>query len=219
MKKIVFLFTLLVFFTGCSIKSMNDYDINEIIDNTIKNENITANISHDGYKYYLPRGMKIIDKKDYNSKILSDGVYSYLYVDIIAYYHKTPLNYTANNELYLSKKIFYNEKEGYVEIDEIEKDYYFVKIQYNYAKIECFVEKDKLNNVIYNSIRILSSVSYNDSIIESLIGENILNYQEETFNLYESKRTEGDFLDYIEEYDIYDDSNDVKDEDILDAES
>ena len=203
MKKIMFLVTLLVFFTGCSIKSMNDYDINEIIDDAVKNENVKANVSYNGYKYYLPRGMKIVDKKDYNSKILSDGVYSYLYIDIISYYHKTPLNYTVNENLYLSKKILYDEKEGYIEIKEVKEDYYYVKIQYNYAKIECYVEMDKLNNIIYDSIRILSSVSYNDSIIDSLIGENVLNYQEETFTLYESQRTEGNFMDYIEDYDKY----------------
>ena len=219
MKKIIFLVTLLVFFTGCSIKSMSNYEINEIIDNALKNEEVTANVVFDGYKYYLPRGMKIVDKKEYNSKLLSDGNYSYLYVDIISYYHKTPLEYTVDNNLYLSKKISYNGKEGYIEVKTVDEDNYFLRMEYNYSKIESYVSKDNLNDVVYDSIRILSSVSYNDTIINSLIGDNILNYQEENFTLFESKREDGTFLDYIEEYDVYDDSDSVKDEDILDAEN
>lgn len=219
MKKIIFLVTLLVFFTGCSIKSMSNYEINEIIDNALKNEEVTANVVFDGYKYYLPRGMKIVDKKEYNSKLLSNGNYFYLYVDIISYYHKTPLEYTVDNNLYLSKKISYNGKEGYIEVKTVDEDNYFLKMEYNYSKIESYVSKDNLNDVVYDSIRILSSVSYNDTIINSLIGDNILNYQEENFTLFESKREDGTFLDYIEEYDVYDDSDSVKDEDILDAEN
>lgn len=219
MKKIIFLVTLLVFFTGCSIKSMSSYDINEIIDDALKNEEVTTNVVFDGYKYYLPRGIKIVDKKEYNSKLLSNGNYYYLYVDIISYYHKTPLEYTVDNNLYLSKKISYNGKEGYIEIKKNEEDNYFLKIEYNYSKIESYVSEDNLNDAVYDSIRILASVNYNDTIINSLIGDNILDYQEETFTLFESKREEGTFLDYIEEYDVYDDSNSVKDEDILDAES
>jgi len=217
MKKIVFLVTLLVFFTGCSIKSMSSYEINEIIDNALKNEDVTANVVSDGYKYYLPRGMKIIDKKEYNSKLLSDGNYYYLYVDIISYYHKTPLEYKVDSNLYLSKKISYNGKEGYVEIKKVEEGRCFFKIEYNYSKIEGYISEDNLNDAVYDSIRILSSVSYNDTIINSLIGDNILNYQEENFTLFESKREDGTFLDYIEEYDVYDDSDSIKDEDILDS--
>ncbi len=219
MKKIIFLITLLVFFTGCSIKNINSYDINDIIDDALAVEDSVTNVIFDGYKYYLPRGIKIIDKKDYNSKLLSSGNYYYLYVDVISYYHKAELNYSSDDNLYFSKRISYQGKEGYVEITESEDDNYFLKIVYNYAKIEAYVNSSFLNNAIYDSIRILSSVTYNDKVLSTIIGDNVLDYQEEEFSLFDSKREDGTFLDYIEEYDVYDDSNQIKDEDILDANS
>lgn len=219
MKKIIFLITLLVFFTGCSIKNINSYDINDIIDDALAVEDSVTNVIFDGYKYYLPRGIKIIDKKDYNSKLLSSGNYYYLYVDVISYYHKAELNYSSDDNLYFSKRISYQGKEGYVEITESEDDNYFLKIVYNYAKIEAYVNSSFLNNAVYDSIRILSSVIYNDKVLSTIIGDNVLDYQEEEFSLFDSKREDGTFLDYIEEYDVYDDSNQIKDEDILDANS
>lgn len=219
MKKIIFLITLLVFFTGCSIKNINSYDINDIIDDALAVEDSVTNVIFDGYKYYLPRGIKIVDKKDYNSKLLSSGNYYYLYVDVISYYHKAELNYSSDDNLYFSKRISYQGKEGYVEITESEDDNYFLKIVYNYAKIEAYVNSSFLNNAIYDSIRILSSVTYNDKVLSTIIGDNVLDYQEEEFSLFDSKREDGTFLDYIEEYDVYDDSNQIKDEDILDANS
>ena len=182
-------------------------------------EDSVTNVIFDGYKYYLPRGIKIIDKKDYNSKLLSSGNYYYLYVDVISYYHKAELNYSSDDNLYFSKRISYQGKEGYVEITESEDDNYFLKIVYNYAKIEAYVNSSFLNNAIYDSIRILSSVTYNDKVLSTIIGDNVLDYQEEEFSLFDSKREDGTFLDYIEEYDVYDDSNQIKDEDILDANS
>ena len=38
----------------------------------------------------------------------------------------------------------------------------------------------------------------------------------EAYNFFESKREEGTFLDYIEEYDVYKDDT-PKDEDVLDS--
>ena len=38
MKKILFLVTLLVLFTGCSIKDINKYDINDVIDDALSND-------------------------------------------------------------------------------------------------------------------------------------------------------------------------------------
>ncbi len=220
MKKIMFLVTLLVLFTGCSIKDINKYDINDVIDDALSNNINVTNVNFDGYKYYLPRGMKIVDKKDYNSKLLSNGNYYYLYVDVISYYYKSSLDYKVNNDIYFSKKISYDDKEGYIEIEKKDDDKYFLKIVYNYSKIEVYVDINSLNSAISDSIKLLSSVTYNDIVLATIIGENTLNYQEEQFSLFDSKREDGTFLDYIEEYDVYDEKdNELKDEDILDSES
>ena len=66
MKKIIFLFTLLILFTGCTVKNINDYEINEVINVSLSGYNYKPNTFYDGYKFYLPRGIKIVDKKDYN---------------------------------------------------------------------------------------------------------------------------------------------------------
>ena len=220
MKKIMFLVTLLVLFTGCSIKDINKYDINDVIDDALSNNINVTNVNFDGYKYYLPRGMKVVDKKDYNSKLLSNGNYYYLYVDVISYYYKSSLDYKVNNDIYFSKKISYDDKEGYIEIEKKDDDIYFLKIVYNYSKIEVYVDINSLNSAISDSIKLLSSVTYNDIVLATIIGENTLNYQEEQFSLFDSKREDGTFLDYIEEYDVYDEKdNELKDEDILDSES
>ncbi len=220
MKKIMFLVTLLVLFTGCSIKDINKYDINDVIDDALSNNINVTNVNFDGYKYYLPRGIKLVDKKDYNSKLLSNGNYYYLYVDVISYYYKSSLDYKVNNDIYFSKKISYDDKEGYIEIEKKDDDKYFLKIVYNYSKIEVYVDINSLNSAISDSIKLLSSVTYNDIVLATIIGENTLNYQEEQFSLFDSKREDGTFLDYIEEYDVYDEKdNELKDEDILDSES
>lgn len=218
MKKIMFLFTLLVFFTGCSIKNINDYDINAVIDDALSNTDFTANVIFEGYKYYLPRGIKLVDKNDFNSKLLSNGNYYYLYVDAVSYYHNADILYTPLDNLYFSKEISYRGKKGYVEISE-DNGMYYLEVVYNYAKVEACVKEDSLNEALYDSIKVLSSIEYNDTILSTTIGENILDYQEEEFDLFDSKRENGNFLDYIEEYDVYkDDSDDVKDEDLLESE-
>ena len=89
-----------------------------------------------------------------------------------------------------------------------------MKIEYNYSKIEGTISSENLNQGIYNSIKILGSVTYNDNIISSMVGENALTYEEEEFNLFESKREEGSYLDYIEEYDETE-NNKIKDDDFL----
>ena len=188
--------------------------------NALSNNINVTNVNFDGYKYYLPRGIKLVDKKDYNSKLLSNGNYYYLYVDVISYYYKSSLDYKVNNDIYFSKKISYDDKEGYIEIEKKDDDKYFLKIVYNYSKIEVYVDINSLNSAISDSIKLLSSVTYNDIVLATIIGENTLNYQEEQFSLFDSKREDGTFLDYIEEYDVYDEEdNELKDEDILDSES
>ena len=74
---------------------------------------------------------------------------------------------------------------------------------YNYAKIEVMVDKDMINETIANSLIILSSIKYNDDIINNLMGKNILNYREETFTIFDKEKNDSDFLEVIQEYDKY----------------
>ena len=60
---------------------------------------------------------------------------------------------------------------------------------------------------------ILSSMKYNDKVLSSTVGENILSYKEESYNIFKTKEKTSDFLDYVKEYDNYD--QEKKDEDNL----
>lgn len=217
MKKIILLFTLLVFFTGCSIKNINNSDISDIITDALNTTDDVTNVVAEGYKFYLPRGMKVVNKKSYNYQLLSNGMNYYLYVDLISYYHKTKVEYSTDTSAYFSKKISYDGKDGYVTIKSIDNGRYYLQIAYNYAKIEAYVDSNYLNSSIYDSIRILSSVTYNDTIVETLVGDSAKETDEEEFNLFDSKREDGSFLDWVEEYGTYNEDNTVKDEDFLDV--
>ena len=217
MKKLLVLLTLLILFTGCEVKDITNDDIDKIIEDTISIDAQRANKSFEGYKYYIPRGFSLEDKKGNNHVLLSNGDKYYLYIDIVSYFHKIPMEVTKDNELYFFRKISYNNIDGYIKVGTPKDDTYYIEIYFNYSRIEAFVKKENLESAVRNSIRILSSVTYNDVILDTLIGEKTIDYQEETYDAYKSKRENGNFLDYIEEYDVYEKEEKVKDEDILEA--
>lgn len=219
MKKFVLLLCLVVLLTGCDIKSIDNDNIDSIIDSILTKEIQLSNSYFDGYKYYLPRGLRLTGKKDYNAKLVSGRNTYYLFVDVIAYYNKVEKDFEPSDGYY-SKELNYNGKKGYIEITEID-DLYFVEIMYNYAKIETLVEERYLNSVIVNSCYILSSVQFNDKVIETLVGENALDYKETIFDIFGPHRDTDEFLQYEEDYqykgDIEEDT--TKDSDILETET
>lgn len=217
MKRIVMILSLIIFVTGCDIKSFNTDNIDTVIEDALVNEVKVTNTNGEGYKYYLPRGMSIRNKVDYNTEIVYKEDLYYLYVDVIAYYYQQDTNYQENDDLFYSRIITYNDKEGLVEIEQKENEYQ-VTMNYNYAKLEAKIKEENLEEGIVNMFYILSTLKFNDEVLNTLVGENILDYQEESLDIFESKRENGDFLDYIEEYNKYEEStsdNKGKDEDAL----
>ena len=215
MKKLVLILTLVILFKGCDVKKITDKDINDVIDKTLSEKVQGSNNNFKGYKYYIPRGFTLENKKGNNYVLLSDGEHYYLYVDIVSYFHKKEIDTTFDDNLYFSKKITYNDINGYVKISEPKNDIYFIEVVYNYSKIEAYVKSENLEDALKNSIKVLASIQYNDIILDTMIGEKTLSYEEEEYNFFESKREDGNFLDYIEEYDVYDKEDKVKDEDFL----
>ena len=57
---------------------------------------------------------------------------------------------------------------------------------------------------------ILSSIKYNDSLLKKEYDSRESNSKEETYSLFKDKQKEGNFLEYIKEYDKYD-GTDTKD--------
>jgi len=218
MKKIVLLLCLVILLTGCNVEQVKYDDIDSIIDSVLSKEIELSNSYFDGYKYYLPRGIRLASKKGYNSKLVSGKNTYYLFVDVIAYYNNVDLRFKASDS-YFSKKLNYNNKTGYIEITQ-QGEMYFLEIVYNYAKIEMVVEEKDLNNAIINSCYILSSIQFNDKVIETLIGENALDYKETIFDNFGPHGDSDNFLEYGEEYqykgDIEEELKD-SDSDVLDT--
>lgn len=215
-KRLILILPLILLVTACSISKININNYDEVINKVLKYNNTTrANKSFDGYKFYLPRGMMLLNKDDYNCIIRDkDNNKYYLYLDVVSYYHKVKSKYIKDDSSYYSKEINSKDKFGYLEINKVDNKY-FIEAMYNYAKIEVYVPKKSLNTAVLNISTILSSIDYNDKVLETLIGNNVLNYKEETFNIFKTKKKTTNFLNYVKEYD----KDSVKDKSDTDEEN
>ena len=214
MKKLVILLSMVMLFvTGCSVTRLDDTDIGKNMKTILSNKNSMYNVHYSGYKYYLPKGISFINKDDYNA-VLSDshGNKYYMFVDAISFYHKVENTYKVNSNSHYSKILNYNNKDGYIQIDEVKKKY-FVQYVYNYVKIEAYVDKNELTSCVNNMSYILRSVKFNRTILESLIGDNVLSYQEEEFNLFDDEKSNENVLEVVGDNDSKkktDDKNQIK---------
>jgi hypothetical protein len=212
MKKIILLILLTTLITGCVDIKNSSYE--QIINNAISNENINLqNESYNGYSYYLPRGLSIKENNGCNVVFKNDKYVLYMYVDLISYFNKVKESYVKNNNAYYSSAITNDDKFGYLEINLRTDKKYLVEIMYNYAKIEVIVDECDIKEVVSYAIAILSSISYNDTIIENMIGEDILNYNEVEFNIFETANNESNLI----EYDDADDDEIESDEELPDT--
>lgn len=210
MKKIILILALCLLLTGCTNISKSDEDklINEIIESKLD----LTNTYRTGYKYYLPPNLVAREVKGLNEKITSKSYKYYLYVDLVSYYNKIKEEYTLNEKSYLSKIINYQDKDGYLEVN-LQNDKYLIEIMYNYAKIELIVDIDYLKEGIVNSLVILSTIKYNDDIVENMLGDDILDFNEETLNIFEVRGRDSNYVEYVQEYDKYED--DIPDPDLI----
>lgn len=215
MKKVIVLLSIvLLLMTGCSIKKLDDKDFESNMNVLLLEKVSNSNVNFEGYKYYVPEGLKFVNKEEYNA-IFKDRFNNkyYLYVDVISYYHKIENTYKINQDAYYSKVIDYNDKTGYLEIIESGSKYY-VEFMFNYAKIEVLVDKDQLVNAMNNMCYVLRSIKFNDKVLESLVGDNVLSYTEENFTLFDKTPTRSDVLEVTagesEKYKV------AKDQEILD---
>lgn len=199
-KMIILLLIFAIMLTGCSIKTLDDNDLGSNVKYILSKKNNIYNVYFDGYKYYVPKGINFIEKEEYNALLRDkyDNKY-YLYVDAISYYNKTSIKYKVNNNCHYSKKIKENGKEGYLQIDEVNGKF-FVQYVYNFSKIESLVSKESLVDSVTNMSFILRSVKFNDTVLESLIGNNILSYKEENYSLFNKETSSETFLDVVEKY-------------------
>lgn len=207
LKKILIVVALLLLLTGCV--NVNDASFSKIIEEAINSHENIYNTYRKGYKFYLPKGMYISDNNNFNEIIKSKNEIYYLYVDVLSYINKRENTYQENSSAYYSLKF---SNKGYIEINVV-KSKYLVEIVYNYAKIEVMVDETALRPAIANAIIILSSIKFNDVLLSSSEAS-VLNYKEETVDIFKSHgKDNSNFLEYIE-YDEFDESS-IPDYDLI----
>ena len=214
MKRFI-LIAIVLLASGCTninknLTSKDDIDKNfNTLQATITDSNYEMyNNYRTGYKYYTPKGLYVRGGSEYN-EIINSRKYSYhLYVDVISFYNRVISKYEEDNKALYSKQINNKDKFGYVEVNELKNDRYLLEIMYNYAKIEVIVDKSDLEVAFANSMIILSSVKYNNDILTNLVAENVLTSKEIEFNIFETKKTESNFLEVEANNDYKEETND-----------
>ena len=218
MRKYICLTLLLLLLTGCSIKRIEEDSFDSIINTVLYNDTNLTNVSFEGFKFYLPRGTTVDLKKDYNLEIRDNNNNYYLYVDVISYHYKTKREHKIDNNLFYSSNLNYKDNFGYIDISKIE-DKYFLEVMYNYAKVEAYVNELDLYNTFSNICYILSTIDFNDNAISYKLSNQELESTTEEFDIFKSKKDDDNFLEYIEEFDKYENSSSTsKDEDIIETE-
>jgi hypothetical protein len=211
MKKIILLTILLISLTGCV--NINSTSIENLV-STIKQSKLSlTNEYRNGFTYYLPVNMNVLSS-DKANEVLTDGNYNYyLYADMISFYNKTSFDYKENKISYKSLNLKDDKASGYLEINQ-KNDKYLIEIMYNYAKIEVMVDKDKINEAISNSLIVISSIKFNEDIIENMLGKNVLSFSEEEFNIFETNSSTSNFLEIEKEFGTYE-GDDIPDYDLV----
>lgn len=214
MKKVILLILMAFLLTGCMNINKSSYD--EIINYALNNEKITfKNKTSQGYSYYLPKGISIQEENKNNVVLKNEKYIFYLYLDLISYYNKIKEEYHINKTAYYSSKIINGNQFGYLEINLKANNKYLIEIMYNYAKIEVIVDENDIKETLSYAMAILSSITYKDTIIENMIGEDILNYNEIEFNIFETAQNESNLIEYDETNTANDNTNDVPDPDLI----
>lgn len=219
MKKKLIILVILFLATGCSARNLNEMSIEECAEVITKSEVDLYSVNNIGYRYYLPRGYKVINDLEYNEILYSKGYKYYLYIDTVSYYNNTSPDFIEDSNAYISKKLSGNNKTGYLEINK-QNNKFFIEMMYNYAKIEVLVDEKDIKESVTNISYILSSVKYNKNVIKNMVDEDVLNFKEKDYKLAQPKKEveSKNILDYAKEYDNYKDvNNELPDTDMIDS--
>ena len=214
MKKIaIVLFGCIFLTSGCS--TITEYSYEQIISESLASPVNSTNISRAGYKYYLPKGLRLLEQEGTNEIISHNDTIYYLYVDYVSYYNKIKEEYKVNTDAVYSEKIQKDENFGYIEIKNTSNDKYFIEIMYNYAKIEVIVEKESANEAVAYAMSILTSINYQDTVLIGLMGDDVLTSNEVEHNIFETAQTESGYLEIVEEYGQYEEDSETVDPDFI----
>lgn len=216
MKKILILGLALICLTGCVNISNSSYE--KIAKETLNSKLKIYNTYRKGYKFYLPTGLYIEDSRNFNEIIKNDQEKFFMYIDLISYLNKTPIEYEIDKNSEYSKYLENGDKTGYIEIKNYEGKKYLVEIAYNYAKIEVIVERERIKKSLTDALVVLSSIKYNDTFLKNLDEDSLLNYKEETVDIFDKVggSDSSNILEWVEEYENSEvDSNEPPDYDYI----
>lgn len=200
MKKKILLVLFLMLLTGCVRTDINNGDYKELVSQVINNKTNGTNEVANGYRFYVPKGVRLIENDSNNQIFMSMGTKIYMYVDITSYYYKNSLNYKSIEDGYYSSKVSSGDKTGFIKITKTDDDKFYVEIVYNYAKVEVYTDQYNLNDIITLSSILLNNVSYNDNIIENLLDDNHNSGSDITYNIDKPEDASSDFTQYLNEY-------------------
>lgn len=182
MKKIIIILSSLLL-VGCTTSVTSNESYEGLVMNTLNASKTHYNTLGKGFKYYKPRDFSLMKDEDFNHILLNNGNFYYLNVDINGYYNKYEHTYSINPDLVLSKSFKYDDKLGFLEIKEGKNNYFYIKMMYNYSYVEVQVKEYELKPAVVNSIIILSSMKYNDKVIENFISTGDLNSKETAYEI------------------------------------
>ncbi len=200
MKKKILLVLFLMLLTGCVRTDINNGDYKELVSQVINNKTNGTNEVANGYRFYVPKGVRLIENDSNNQIFMSMGTKIYMYVDITSYYYKNSLNYKDIEDSYYSSKVSSGDKTGFIKITKTDDDKFYVEIVYNYAKVEVYTNQYNLNDIITLSSILLNNISYNDNIIENLLDDNHNSGSDITYNIDKPEDASSDFTQYLNEY-------------------
>ena len=200
MKKIILIICMFLLI-GCTNSNINSMSLEEIVKESIKNNNNMYNINAKGYKYYLPTEFTLYKDEDFIQVLLSHNTKYYLNIDVVSYYYKNDMQIEHDFDDYEYFTFSDGNKNGYLRIRK-NNDYFFVELCYNYAIIEVEVEEDEIRYAVSRSISILKSIKYNELVIEKYINDNDLDSSDTVYKIPEPKNKDEskNILQYIEEY-------------------
>ncbi len=205
-KRLIIVLLVLIFtLTGCTSYNMETMSVEQALSLGITSNAELYNTNNVGYRYYLPRGFVVEEDRDNIQILRSNGIEYFLNIDLVSYYNKVEISRDTNVNVYKYLPIYVNNKTGFLEITQND-DYFLIKMVYNYAIIEANVKENEINSSIINMGYILSSIKYNDSIINNKFGEDVLELKETAYKIFgpeEKKDDKKTYAYYLEQYNEY----------------
>ena len=205
-KKVMLLIIIALMLTGCV---RIDNNIDGVVNATMNKEIKDVNTVSTNYQLYIPMGVIQLVDNEYNQKLKIKDTHVYLYVDTVSYYYKNNLNYKKNEDYnYYYKEIKLNDKNGYIGINKLDDNSFFVQIIYNYSKIEFYSNYEDMPIIVSNSLIMLNSIKYNDNLIKNELDDTTSDGREVKYELDKPKDSESTFYQYLQEY-VEPEQNDV----------